>query len=194
MADGSRASAVVDFSDPTEVEVQDASLFAVGDVVVVVVPRLVELTDITIIEHEACAQRITGITDGATDVIEFAQTAAGAPYNTATNVHCDAVRGIGASVPMTVHTLGARAYRIDPLRPQISILQMSPSGGLEAGDWIDLAAGVTDLADRDEVFWRTATWWMPMATATLNATGIPPRINRFPTPPRSGQLTASPSF
>jgi hypothetical protein len=38
-----------------------------------------------------------------------------------------------------------RGYRIDPTRKALSVLQMSPSGGLVAGDWLDQGIGFADM-------------------------------------------------
>ena len=39
----------------------------------------------------------------------------------------------------------ARAYRIDPTRKNLSVFQVSPSGGLVPNDWTDLGVGFTDF-------------------------------------------------
>jgi prepilin-type N-terminal cleavage/methylation domain-containing protein len=54
-----------------------------------------------------------------------------------------------------VYKFVARAYRIDPARPAVGALQMSPSGGLfgNANDaWVDIAYGFTDIQTALQVF------------------------------------------
>jgi prepilin-type N-terminal cleavage/methylation domain-containing protein len=72
-----------------------------------------------------------------------------APWGDATNSHCAAVIAAhtsGASQGQTMlYRFLARGYRIDPARPALGVLQLSPSGGLVAGDWQDLGIGFADL-------------------------------------------------
>ncbi|MEZ4360877.1 MAG: prepilin-type N-terminal cleavage/methylation domain-containing protein [Kofleriaceae bacterium] len=71
------------------------------------------------------------------------------PWGSATNSHCDEVRDAHNSGPSQFQTMiyrfRPRAYRIDPARPALGVLQRSPSGTLVANDWEDLGIGFADL-------------------------------------------------
>jgi hypothetical protein len=72
-------------------------------------------------------------------------------WGNATNSQCAEVRpnpatetsGTQDTIAM-VYRFRARAYRIDPNRRDLSVLQMSPTAGFD-NDWQDLAVGFTDL-------------------------------------------------
>jgi hypothetical protein len=85
-----------------------------------------------------------------------------APWGEANNDQCDRVRDqMNAGSPGMLFRFSARAYRIDPARRALAVLQMSPSGGLIADDWQDLGIGFTDL--------QIASRWNDAATAPNSA-------------------------
>jgi prepilin-type N-terminal cleavage/methylation domain-containing protein len=148
-ADASAMAAIV--SPPPappypSLSVDDVDEFEVGDVAVIV--RLKALSGAAagvaaIAQYDACVVKITGVTPGTPGTIDFASSAA--PYNTATNAHCqNALTGGGVS---TLYRFVGRAFRIDPdpARRALALLQVSPSGGLVANDWQDMGVGFTDL-------------------------------------------------
>lgn len=93
----------------------------------------------------ACVVRVTSA--GATNTVSI-DTAN--PWGNSGNTQCDEVRtahgGGGPSAGQTMmYRFRARAYRIDPTRTDLGVLQLSPSGALVANDWQDLGVGFTDL-------------------------------------------------
>jgi hypothetical protein len=180
-------SATVTAMTPTrdEVTVDDASAFAVGDVVVVSALTLVALGGelAPLAEYDACAVEITDIA-GAT--VTFASTEA--PYNTIDNPQCTAVAArLAAAADTTMLPLVARAYRVDPGREAVSVLQVSRSGNLDPEpDWEDLAAGATDLqfatryyedgdaVDLDDDGDATRDWYSAEGQETPDETGARP--------------------
>lgn len=125
--------------------VDGVDAFEVGQVVVLSAPVVVTPPGtLSYVDHEACVVRITRIEAGA-PIVYFAADATGAPYNTTGNQHCEVVRGRVASGNVVMAPLIARAYRVDPNRTEVGVLQLSLSGGLVAGDWQDVAVGVVDL-------------------------------------------------
>ena len=131
--------------------VDDASQFLAGDVVVVVAndgnvtnPHQTnpDGTDAegtkwaTIAKYVSCVRQIEDIT-GVT--ITFTSNA---PWGDGTNsITCDTAWADRSMI----YRLVARAYRIDPARRELGVLQMSPTGGLIANDWQDLGIGFTDF-------------------------------------------------
>jgi hypothetical protein len=90
----------------------------------------------------ACVVQVEAIPDATTMSIDGAGR-----WGTAQNDQCDQLRAgtdIQDASPM-VFRFRARGYRIDPTRRALGVLQMSPSAGLDDGDWQDLAVGFTDL-------------------------------------------------
>lgn len=126
--------------NPTEALVKDAdifngvsSVFQPGLAIIVGPPNAAGVYDKT------CLIKLTGT---APNLLTF--DTSGAPYNTATNDHCEFG---GSSINTTgsmIYWVIAHAYRIDPSRMDAGVLQMSRSGGLE-DDWIDIGFGFTDL-------------------------------------------------
>jgi prepilin-type N-terminal cleavage/methylation domain-containing protein len=145
----------------TSVTVDDVDSFQAGDLAVLVttkedtVNRLAR--DATWYHHLACVVRVASV---AGNTISF-DTAA--PWGTAANDQCDAARsqlGLLAGGGM-LFRFTARAYRIDPARRSLAVLQLSPTGALIADDWQDLGVGFTDL----QVATRWQDYWDPAAAA-----------------------------
>jgi type II secretory pathway pseudopilin PulG len=102
-------------------------------------------------EYSACVLQIASI-NGTT--ISFSTNGA---WGTGSNAHCNyagvTVNGTAQPSPVAqANTYGAmlykfvaHAYRIDPNRKNLSVFQVSPSGGLVANDWTDLGIGFTDF-------------------------------------------------
>lgn len=80
----------------------------------------------------------------------------GAPYNTATNDHCEfggvSINDSGSMIYRVI----ANAYRLDPARMDAGVLEMSRSGGLE-NDWDPIGFGFTDLQVARRYFEQTDT-------------------------------------
>jgi prepilin-type N-terminal cleavage/methylation domain-containing protein len=140
-ADGAAGARVQSIdADLESVLVDDATGFVAGDLVVLTAPMLVDVTGTRVAEWDACAVVITGV-GGATVELAGAQ----APWNQPNNPHCDVPAAAVTGGEVVLHRLVARAYRIDQSRGTEGILQLSPSAGLVAGDWVDLGEGFTDL-------------------------------------------------
>jgi hypothetical protein len=128
--------------------VDDNSQFLVGDRVALATPQAIDPGDGAprFVEFRACVLQVTGLVGAQT--VHFAGDAAGIPYNNAGNTHCQEVAAaIDGGNEARLLLFRARAYRIDPDpdRRTLGVFQMSPSGELEAGDWIDMGIGFTDL-------------------------------------------------
>ena len=147
-ADPTAQANVTDMApDRASVTVDDNGQFEVGDLVALVAPNLVVPGDgaASFMDFQACVVRLT---DAPDDTLEFIADAAGLPYNNAGNTHCGAIaEAVGASRPVQALLFHGRAYRIDPDpgRRALGVYQMSPSGELEADDWVDMGLGFTDL-------------------------------------------------
>ena len=146
--------------DFTSVTVDDADLFQRGDIAVIVTAAA-DLANRTVpnsrapwLHYQACVVRILNVAGGLFTL----DTAA--PWGTASNSQCDAVRAMVSLRPertAMIYRFSARAYRIDPARRALAVLQMSPTGGLIANDWQDLGVGFTDL----QVATRWSDYWDP---------------------------------
>ena len=149
-ADASAVARVIAIGT-TSVDVDDVDNFQVGDLAVLVNPRLVvnPLGGANIATFEACVVQLTAVVVGVPNELHFDNS--GAPYNDATNLQCgnpgvDGVRAAHGVEPDTmIYRFVARSYRIDPARKESSVFQMSPSGELIADDWVDLGIGFTDF-------------------------------------------------
>lgn len=130
--------AVVTGMGPVFADVEDPGALAPGDLIVIGNPEAACLLEVTsgTSDHKVHFNPSGGGPGGG-----------GAPFNEAPqNRHCDPVRAaLAEGEPTTIYRFHARSYRIDPERREASVLQLSPSGGLVDGDWIDLAIGVTNL-------------------------------------------------
>lgn len=132
---------------PASLNIDSAAQFVNGELAVVVNTGTTTVNvgadTRTIARFTACVVRITLV--GPTTL--SLDTAA--PWGDANNSQCDAVT-IAHAAPSTagqtmVYRFRARAYRIDPARLALGVLQMSPSGALVANDWQDLGVGFADL-------------------------------------------------
>jgi type II secretory pathway pseudopilin PulG len=66
-------------------------------------------------------------------------------WNAASNNQCDIFDGVWKNKPYMIFVRAAiRLYRIKPDDPR-GILQVSPSGGNHANDWVDIAVGIVDM-------------------------------------------------
>ncbi len=134
----------------TSITVDDADLFVVGDLAVMVTARrdnaLKQANGAARMYYEACVVRLTAIA-GKVFALDVA-----APWGSATNAQCNRARSqLKLGNPGMLYRFAARAYRIDPARRSMAVLQLSPTGGLVANDWQDLGVGFTDL--------QVATQW-----------------------------------
>lgn len=158
-----RVQAASALSQDDRVTVDDSTGFAVGELAVLVNSDTVVITgvqqasagataDTTIPRFVACVVLITRV-----DPTEI-RFETNAPWGTNNNLnggHCDAVRqahNAETNRDTMMYGFSARGYRVDPGRPTLGVLQVSPSGGLVADDWQDLGLGFTDLQLAARVF------------------------------------------
>lgn len=123
--------------------VDNADRFANDDVVLLSNHTTVTVGgfNITAFRFEACVVQLQQI-NGTTFSVRT-----GGPWGSANNEQCDLMRA-GHILPnpnTMVYRFKARGYRIDNTRRDLAVLQMSPSGALQANDWQDMAIGFTDL-------------------------------------------------
>ena len=150
--------------------VDDRDRFAVGDLAMMVTSEKdgaanLPASDAAWFHYRACVVRISAIA-GTTFSLDTA-----APWGEANNDQCDEVRGrMAAPAPAMLYRFSAHAYRIDPARRALAVLQLSPTGGLIANDWQDLGVGFTDLqiATRWNDFWNTTANANTLDTADLD--------------------------
>ncbi|HVV86614.1 MAG TPA: prepilin-type N-terminal cleavage/methylation domain-containing protein [Kofleriaceae bacterium] len=160
----SAATDLVKANNFTTLVVDDRDLFQNGDLAVMVTVNDKESIPLPNkakwLHYRACVVRIANI---AGDVFSL-DTAA--PWGTAGNHQCDTIREWMATSGATgmVYRFSARAYRIDPQRRSLAVLQMSPTGGLVADDWQDLGVGFTDL--------QVATRWNDWAVDNDNTVAL----------------------
>ena len=124
--------------------------FKVGDIAVMVNPTLVVANPPTagnsmLVNTVACVVQISSILP-VPPTLNFSVNA---PYGNASNPQCAPVRvadhAEGAATDTMIYRFAAFSYRIDPTRPTLGVLQVSPSGGIVANDFQDLAVGFTDM-------------------------------------------------
>lgn len=146
---------------PVNLNVDDASQFRAGDVVTIVAATQEPNTRGTVVNgkrvdgdgqvladvitYDACVLEILSLTG---NIVTFSEVA---PWGMGGNLHCTSVAGNSM-----MYRLGRRAYRIDPTRKALSVLQMSPSGGIVANDWQDLGIGFVDM--------QVASRWADLST------------------------------
>jgi prepilin-type N-terminal cleavage/methylation domain-containing protein len=130
----------------TFVNVDSSVGFATGMLVVVATPNLNAYTgtttgDATITGFTSCVLQVATVGNGAPNSLTFSTAA---PWGNATETQCTVVPGPNSTM---VYKLAARAYRIDPARVGEGVLQVSPTGALQANtaDWQDLGYGFTDI-------------------------------------------------
>lgn len=144
-ADPSVQAAVTGASTTTTVTVDSAAGFTANMLAVMATPNTTAYTgtatgDATITGFTTCVVQVASVSTGTPATITFATVA---PWGNTGNTHC-----LAPSTNSTmVYKLAARAYRIDPTRVGEGVLQVSPTGNLQATttDWQDLAYGFTDL-------------------------------------------------
>jgi hypothetical protein len=187
-ADPSATARVLTFDGARRiVEVSDLSSFAVGDLVVVTNPRLERGGSGTsgVARYDACAARITAL-DAVADPPRLILDPDGG-FNVVGNPQCDdvaaATRGEGTASESAAFRLAARAYRIDPEREALGVLQVELTGGLLGEAWHDLAIGVVNLqvatrfdedddaVDRDADGDPERDWYAGEAQERVDATG-----------------------
>jgi hypothetical protein len=139
-----------------QLTVDDASLLAVGQVLVLSDPQAVDpaITPAPPQTFDACVVQIAAI-DGTTVTLSTA-----APWGQSGNAHCADVAANNATStePDTMaFGLRMRGYRIDASRPELGVLQRSVTGGV-VDDWEDLGIGFTDL--------QVATRWYDPSDGT----------------------------
>ena len=132
------------------VTVDSVDNFKVGDLAVMVNPTLVTATPATngnsmLVNTVACVVQISAILPSP-PTLNFNT---GAPWGSASNPQCAPVRvadhAEGTATDTMIYRFAPFKYRIDPTRPELGVLQVSPSGGMIANDFQDLAVGFTDL-------------------------------------------------
>ena len=126
----------------TVLNVDDATGFAVGDLVVLSTPDTISLPnplsadDATIAVFSACVLQIESIAG-----LQIAFSTA-APWGSGANAHCV------PPAPSTtmMYRFVAHNWRIDPARPDVAALQLDPTGGMGGPPaFADQAYGVSDL-------------------------------------------------
>ena len=124
--------------------------FNVGDIAVMVNPTLVTATPATsgnsmLVNTVACVVQIASVIPSP-PTLNFSTSA---PWGNANNPQCAAVRvadhAEGTATDTMIYRFAPFTYRIDPTRPTLGVLQVSPTGGTVANDFQDLAVGFTDL-------------------------------------------------
>jgi prepilin-type N-terminal cleavage/methylation domain-containing protein len=115
--------------------VDSVGCFADGDVAIAV-------EDGGPLVGQGCVLKITHVVPGGPKLQH--NQGQGAPWNDNQNHQCDNISGVWADGHTVFMKFQARAYRIKP-NDFRGVLQMSPSGGLVANDWQDLATGIVDL-------------------------------------------------
>lgn len=139
-ADPSAQARVTAFTD-TVITVDSIDQFQVRDVIVVVGydGGLLGGKIFT-----ACVAQVDAVAGGVPGTLTLNQAGV---YGTATFDNCDGIRphiGVAEYTTM-VYRFRARAYRIDPSRRDLAVLQVSRSGAINPTDWEDLGVGFTDL-------------------------------------------------
>jgi len=125
----------------TSITVDSATGFAAGDLVVLSTPSTfanpLSGTDAPIVQFDACVLQI-GSVSGTTIGLQTSGN-----WGSANNDHCSG--GVVANRTM-LYKFVARAWRIDPARPTLGVLQLDPTGDLLATPaWTDMGYDFTDL-------------------------------------------------
>ncbi len=116
--------------------VDDSSGFKEGDVILAVYTEPGH-----VLYGQGCAMMVTSVGGGT---LGHAVTS-GNPWNSGTNDQCSAFDAVWGTYPyMVIARAALRKYRVAPDDPR-GILQVSPSGGVRADDWVDIAVGVVDM-------------------------------------------------
>ncbi len=168
---GMIASAVV-------VWVDDASAFTTGDLVVLTNVKVdnapsepAVVGEPPVATYEACAAQIT------TKNANMISLAVSGTFGSSLLAHCSKVvtahLSEGANSDTMLYAFQARAYRIDPTRPALGVLQASPSGGLTANDWQDIAVGFTDFQLGATFNYGWSMTPIPAKVSLTNFTAVP---------------------
>jgi len=163
-ADSSAQALVTSTAWGTTLNVDDASSFAIGDLVVVSTADLslsgLGPNDGNIAKYAACALKVANKTSTS---LSFTTVP---PWGTPSESHCTALPNPSAT--SLVYKFVARGYRIDTTsaaQAAIGPLQLSTNGGLlGAGDtWNPLAFGFTDIQTSLQIFhqFSPAPWPAP---------------------------------
>ena len=157
------ADALVAF---TSITVDDRDNFVPGDIAVLVTSEKDAVNKLPgpgfgdWWHHRACVVRITAINGNQLSLDTQP------PWGMANNDQCDDTRALLGSPSGMLYRFAARAYRIDPARRSLAVLQMSPTGALVPDDWQDLGVGFTDL----QVATRWNDYWADQAGDTSKTT------------------------
>ena len=125
------------------VNVDPVGGFVPGDLVVLVKPDAIGgqpgigLSDALIATYEACVVQVATASSGQITL------ATSGLWSNGNFGYCP-----GPPSALMLYKFMARGYRIDPSRPDVGVLQQSPTGGLLGtvnDSWTDLAFGFTDL-------------------------------------------------
>lgn len=122
------------------VTIDDPDLFARDDLIVLTNHDIALTPDgTTFVNHtRACVAQIAAV------VGPVVTLRTNLPWGSILNDHCQLVRSRLATGTTMMYRFVGRAYRIDPTRRELGVLQLSQSGGLR-DDWEDLGVGFTDL-------------------------------------------------
>lgn len=161
------------------VNVDSAAAFSTGDLVVVTNVKLnnapsepAVVGEPPVATYEACVGQIT--TKSATWIsLAVSGTFGANPFT-----QCDKVAAAHAAEGLASDTMVygfvARAYRIDPTRPDLGVLQASPSGGLSAtADWQDIAVGFSDFQVGATYDYSWTSTPVPAKVALTSFTAVP---------------------
>jgi len=151
----SQAAVKLPFAWGSSMTVDDTSTFLADQLVVVSSVDLTQsglnpATDGNIAKYSACVLRIQSLT---ANTLQFYTSL---PFGTPGESHCSAVLPTPSATTM-VYKFVAHGYQIDPTRPALGALQLSPTGGLIATDWKDLAYGFTDIQTALQVYHTVST-------------------------------------
>ncbi|HVK78376.1 MAG TPA: prepilin-type N-terminal cleavage/methylation domain-containing protein [Kofleriaceae bacterium] len=160
-ADASAQARVIPPLGELVVNVDDADDFRAGDVAVI---SGYDGGYLGTKKVTACVVQIEAIAGS-----QLTLDGAGA-YGTADNRQCAGIRAAPTTGKYTImiYRLRARAFRIDPTRRALAVLQVSPSGALIEDDWQDLGLGFTDLQ-------LASRWYEAANTVDEDGDGDPTR-------------------
>jgi len=123
------------FGDP-QATVDVVGGFVVGDVAL----ATARAPTSTAFNH-GCLVQVTGTIPGPPAMIQYAATP---PWNAGGNPQCAELTADWSGGYASFTRAVLRSYRVRP-GDQRGVLEMSPSGGLVANDWVPLAVGIVDL-------------------------------------------------
>lgn len=165
-ADGGAAARITTATTQESVQVDDATGFAIGDLVVVVnegpnvTSPLTGMPVAPLASYETCLVRLTNV---ALTTLTFDST--DSTFNQAGNGHCTFPRPSPAT-PVSVISAGSMIYRLrgaafrinpDPGNQSVGVLEYSPSGELLANDFQPVGLGFVNLQLAGRYFQSTDT-------------------------------------